>query len=598
MILQALHSLYVRKQDELPPEGFEQKEIPFLIVLNGDGTFCDLQDTRSRVGKKLLARQFRVPKDNGRSGKNAWQIANLLWDHYGYVLGWPKSDADADRDMAVKQHDTFISRVKELAAAYTDDKGIHAVLQFLLSAEKQKVFEHATWEECKKIPGCNLSFRLADELGLVCENKRVKDFVADSAAVDADDDDSPSTGDTEGICLITGEQALLARLHPRTPILNAKSNAKIVSFQKNMGFDSYGRQQSYNAPTSKGAAFAYTTALNHLLAKESKQKLMVGGDTVVFWAADKHRVEDLFADLFGEPAKENPDQLTQAVRSLYAAPKAGAPPIDDDQTRFFVLGLAPNAARVAVRFWHDSTVGEMARHIRQHFDDCALVHGPNQPDYLSLLRLLVSTAMQGDAKNIPPNLAGDFMKAILAGTPYPRTLLAAVVSRIRAEQSRKDQNGKAQQNVTYPRAALIKAVLTRDARYYNKTEKEVGMALDVTNTNPGYRLGRLFAVLEKIQEEASPGINATIRDRFYGSAAGTPVAAFPHLMKLKNHHLSKLENRCRAVNLEKIVGEIMDSLDDFPTHLSLQDQGRFAVGYYHQRQDFFKKHETAISENP
>ena len=123
------------------------------------------------------------------------------------------------------------------------------------------------------------------------------------------------------------------------------------------------------------------------------------------------------------------------------------------------------------------------------------------------------------------------------------------------------------------------------------------MALDVTNTNPGYRLGRLFAVLEKIQEEASPGINATIRDRFYGSASGTPVAAFPHLMKLKNHHLAKLENRGRAVNLEKIVGEIMDGLDDFPTHLSLQDQGRFAVGYYHQRQDFFKKNETTTNVN-
>lgn len=124
------------------------------------------------------------------------------------------------------------------------------------------------------------------------------------------------------------------------------------------------------------------------------------------------------------------------------------------------------------------------------------------------------------------------------------------------------------------------------------------MALDVTNTNPGYRLGRLFAVLEKIQEEASPGINATIRDRFYGAASGTPVAAFPHLMKLKNHHLAKLENRGRAVNMEKIVGEIMDGLDDFPTHLSLQDQGRFAVGYYHQRQDFFKKNETTTNVNP
>ncbi|WP_298433968.1 type I-C CRISPR-associated protein Cas8c/Csd1 [Geobacter sp.] len=587
MILQALHGLYVRKQDELPPEGFEQKEIPFLIVLNGDGTFCDLQDTRNRSGKKLIARQFRVPKDSGRSGKNAWQSANLLWDHYGYVLGWPKSDSDADREMARKQHGTFIARVGELAAEYPQDKGVQAVLRFLNSDERKGLFEHPAWEECRKIPGCNLSFRLSDELSLVCENENVREFVAKSSVQDDDEDDPATTGDAEGICLVTGEIAPVARLHPRTPIIGAKSNAKIVSFQKNMGFDSYGRQQSYNAPTSKGAAFAYTTALNHLLAKESRQKLMVGGDTVVFWAGEKHHVEDIFADLFGEPAKENPDQLTQAVRSLYASPQAGSPPLDHDLTPFFVLGLAPNAARIAVRFWHAGTVGETARHICQHFDDCAMIHGPSQPEHLSLFRLLVSTAGQGKAENIPLNLAGDFMKSILTGTPYPHSLLSAAIRRCRAERE-----------ITYPRVAIIKAVLARGARYYTSNEQEVGMALDVTNTNPGYRLGRLFAVLEKIQEEASPGINATIRDRFYGAASGTPVAAFPHLMKLKNHHLAKLENRGRAVNMEKIVGEIMDGLDDFPTHLSLQDQGRFAVGYYHQRQDFFKKNETTTNVNP
>jgi CRISPR-associated protein Csd1 len=178
--------------------------------------------------------------------------------------------------------------------------------------------------------------------------------------------------------------------------------------------------------------------------------------------------------------------------------------------------------------------------------------------------------------NVPPNLAGDTMKAILAGTPYPQTLLSAAVRRCRAERE-----------ITYPRASLIKAVLARETRYYNKTTKEVGMSLDTTNNNVGYRLGRLFATLEKIQEEASPGINATIRDRFYGSASATPVAAFPHLMKLKNHHLGKLDGKGRAIHFERIIGEIMDGLSDLPTHLSLADQGRFAVGYYHQRQAFF-----------
>jgi CRISPR-associated protein Csd1 len=254
----------------------------------------------------------------------------------------------------------------------------------------------------------------------------------------------------------------------------------------------------------------------------------------------------------------------------------------DPNTRFFVLGLAPNAARIAVRFWYAGTVGEVAANISAHFDDLEIVAPPKWSPYLSLRTLLRGIALQGDLENVPPNLAGDFMKAILTGTPYPRTLLAGALRRVRAER-----------DVTYPRAALVKAVLARETRYYGSLEKEVGMSLDGSTTNVGYCLGRLFAVLEKAQEEASPGINATIRDRFYGAASATPVAAFPHLLKLKNHHLAKLENRGRAVNLERLIGEIMDGVSDFPAHLSLQDQGRFAVGYYHQRQDLFKKRETA-----
>jgi CRISPR-associated protein Csd1 len=362
-----------------------------------------------------------------------------------------------------------------------------------------------------------------------------------------------------------------------------------------MGFDSYGKLQSYNAPISKKSAFAYTTALNELLSKNSYQKLFVGDTSTVFWAEKKTGLEDIFADIFGgRTTKENPEQVNKAIRILYEAPKAGVPPLkDDNYTRFFVLGLAPNVARIAVRFWHAGTVGETARHILQHFDDCSIVHGPNQPKHLPLFRLLDSTALQGKQENIPPKLAGDCMKAILADTLYPKTLLSAIIRRCRAEQSKRDPNtGKLLENVSYPRAALLKAVLTRTARFYKQPEKEVGMALDTRNSNIGYRLGRLFATLEKIQEEASPGINATIRDRFYGAAAGIPVAAFPHLMKLKIHHLSKLANRGRAVNLEKVIVEIMDGIIDFPTNLALQDQGRFAVGYYHQRQAFFAKNET------
>lgn len=583
MILQALASYYERLAVDggIAPEGFKRVEIPFLIVLNMKGEFVGLQDTRTPSGKKMLAKAFLVPEERGRSGSKAWQTANLLWDHYGYVLGWPKSESDKDKEMARKQHDTFVSEVKKLFALSPDDTAIEAVCRFLETGNFDAVFSQSSWKDCAKISGCNLTFQIEGQPELVCQSDNVRAVISNGSVIKSEGKEDDSLPDKEGFCLITGEIGPVARLHPRTPIPGAKSNAKIVSFQKNMGFDSYGKLQSYNAPTSKKAAFAYTTALNEMLAKKSRQKLFVGDATAVFWAREKHEIEDVFADIFGEPAKDNPDQATKAIRILYEAPRAGTPPLTEDYTHFYVLGLAPNAARIAVRFWHAGTVAETVRHILQHFDDCAMMHGPKQPEHLSLFRLLVSTAMQGKSENIPPNLGGEFMKAILSGTPYPQTLLAAAIRRCRAERE-----------ITYPRAALIKAILARAARFYQQPEKEVGMALDTGNINIGYRLGRLFATLEKIQEEASPGINATIRDRFYGAASGTPVAAFPHLMKLKNHHLAKLENRGRAVNLEKIITEIMGDIADFPTHLSLQDQGRFAVGYYHQRQDFFTKHES------
>lgn len=586
MILQALAGYYRRMAEEgsrdVAPEGFEKKEIPFLIVIDKAGNFVDLSDTRDGSGKKKQGRVFTVPKG---VKKTSGISANLLWDTPNYVLGLPKDDAKKETkkdpvETARQQKEAFARKITEELPDALTDEGIKAVLAFLGRGAYPELEAHPLWQDIAE-GGSVLTFRLSDDVGLICERPLVL------AALNS----NGNAGETHSfgqVCLVSGAKDDPVRLHTAIKgVWGAQSSgANIVSFNLD-SFRSFGKEQGMNAPVGKQAEFAYTTALNTLLLKGSRQRIQVGDSSTVFWSERQNPIEDIFADLFGEPAKENPDQLNQAIRSLYAAPRAGTPPLEDDLTPFFVLGLAPNAARIAVRFWHAGTVGETARHIRQHFDDCAMVHGPNQPEHLSLFRLLVSTAGQGKSENIPPTLAGDLMKSILTGTPYPHSLLSAAIRRCRAERQ-----------ITYPRAAIIKAVLARGARYYTSNEQEVGMALDVTNTNPGYRLGRLFAVLEKIQEEASPGINATIRDRFYGSASGTPVAAFPHLMKLKNHHLAKLENRGRAVNLEKIVGEIMDGLDDFPTHLSLQDQGRFAVGYYHQRQDFFKKNETTPNVNP
>lgn len=563
MILQALYEYY-RRRPELPSLGFEEKEIPFLIVLDDQGHFLQFEDTREGESKKKTAKRFLVPQSVKRT---AGVSSNLLWDNAGYILG---VDNKGKPDRLAEQTQAFIQKILNLQLE--DNADVAAVLNFLHNEEeKGKAIATASqWPEILE-KGANLAFKLSGRVELICQTENVRSTLAKQAA----DGEVKSA-----VCLISGEQDETERLHTAIKgVWGAQSvGANIVSFNLD-AFNSWGKSQGDNAPVGKRSAFAYTTALNHLLLKASKQRLQVGDASTVFWAEKANLLEDCFADFFSEPTKDDPDRNVKAVESLFKAPRTGAPDFDDDGTRFYVLGLAPNAARIAVRFWHVATVSELAGQIRQHFRDHEIVHAPHEKPYLSLFQLLVSTATQRKADNIQPNLAGDFMRSILAGTPYPQTLLQAVIRRVRAERE-----------ITYPRAALIKAWLNRQIRFYKPdNEKELQVALDETQASIGYRLGRLFSVLEKIQEEANPGINATIRDRYYGAASSTPVAVFQTLMRLKNHHLAKLENRGRVVNLERLIGEIMDGVDDFPTVLSLPEQGRFTVGYYHQRQALFPK---------
>jgi CRISPR-associated protein Csd1 len=290
-------------------------------------------------------------------------------------------------------------------------------------------------------------------------------------------------------------------------------------------------------------------------------------------------------DLFGDPPKDKPDQNIEAVKALYSAIESGKFAVGKLDTRFHVLGLAPNAARISIRFWQTATAADLALRIKQHFDDLTIAHADYEPEHLSLFRLLTGLALLNKADNIPPNLGGEVMRAILEGLPYPAVMLNLAVARCRAEQK-----------PTYARAAAIKASLNRWIRSRNTQEKEFAPMLDPSNPNPAYRLGRLFAALEKIQEEASPGLNATIRDRYYGAASSTPVTVFTTLLRLKNHHMGKLSPG-RATQMEKLIGEILGEVADFPRQLPLQDQGRFALGYYHQRQAFFTKSITTPEES-
>lgn len=592
MILQALNDYYLRRQrstdpwDRLPAFGLEEKEIPFVIEIDAEGRLVNLADTRTTKGKKKIGQRFLVPQG---VKKTSGVAANLLWDTAEYVLG---VDTKGKPARVAEQHAAFHHRLETLSADALKDAGIQAVLAFLNSIDIKQLEVLPVWPDVLAVNPV-MTFRLHGDVELVCQRPAV---VAATALATED-------ATTDGVCLVSGNAAAIERLHPAIKgVWGAQtSGANIVSFNLD-AFNSYGKAQGANAPLGKAAVFAYTTALNHLLARDSRQRIQVGDASTVFWASAPHDLETVLPDLFGEPPKDDPDRGTDALKALYQAVQAGKFTCGKADTRFHVLGLAPNAARIAIRFWETAPAHELARRIARHFDDIKITHAPHDPEYLSLFRLLTGLAVQGKADNIPPNLGGEVMRAILEGLSYPAPLLSLAVQRCRAEQK-----------PTYARAAAIKASLNRLIRRTNQTasspEKEFQTMLDLTNTNPGYRLGQLFAVLEKIQEESAGGsgkLNATIRDRYYGAASSSPSTVFPMLLKLKNHHVSKLDERGKKMlyrafsdnRPDDYIGKVLNAVPDIPNHLALQDQGRFALGYYHQRQAFFTKSDIQTTDTP
>ncbi len=579
MILQALKEYYDRKaadpDSDIAPEGFEKKGIPFIIVIDRQGRFINLEDTREMSGKKALPKVFLVPRSRPRSGSKSYETTFLLWDNIGYLCSFPEND-----EKARNQHQSWLASLQTLPPPLGESEAVRAIKSFYENDGLQKLKEHPLWEECTKALSCNMTFRLAgEELPAPC-GPEVRKFLSGSIEGRGKTDPGGDDDRVFGRCLVSGEFGEIARVHSDTRI--NKDSKKLVGFQTNSGYDSYGKEQGYNAPVGVSAEFAYTTALNTLL--KSPYRMLVGDAVTVFWSEGKNEeFERNIVAFLNEPPKDDPDANSRALRSLFQAVQSGAYELPEEKNKkFFVLGLAPNSARIAVRIWQAEPLAVIASRIMDHFNDLAIVHGPKEPEILSVFRLLVSVAVQSKSENIPPNLGGEFMRSILQGLPYPHTLLQAALRRVKAERE-----------ITYPRAALVKAFLNRLTRSKNpRIKEELKMALDESNNNIGYRLGRLFAVLEKIQERANPGINATIRDRFYGSASSTPVTVFGNLIRLKNHHLAKIDNPGLRIYYEKLITSIIEALPAgtaFPAHLSLADQGRFAVGYYHQVQDFYVK---------
>lgn len=573
MILQALYDYYNRSCN-LPAMGMELKEIGFIIVIDKAGNFLRFEDRR--IDKKT-AQQFLVKKSVGRSSA---PVANYLYDNSQYVFGYSdKGDMDSMR----KYFDTFKAKVEEIYGTYPGNESIKAVHSFYQqepSSIVEVMQQDALWNDVVK----NLNKKFSTFSFMIDGDKEI--VASKRELISTIDGDMSTDGK---LCLVVGKHSKTVEVTTATMIPGSQATAKLVAFQVNSGYDSYGKTKGNNAPISEEAEFAYTTTLNHLLRAGSHNKFLVGTRTYLFWAssnseASKASEDSLFA-LLGrdEPDNDDPNRRIELVKDTFMSIYNGKLAANKDD-KFFLLGLAPNSARIAVVYWNETPLKEFAGLISRHFEDMEIIDArKNNKPYIGLHSILGSVAFGGKSSDVIPNLPDAVVKSIFQGTPYPVSLFQSCIRRIRSEVGL-ERNGRKLDPVNIVRAAIIKAYLNRINNENNNLK--INIMLDKENKNQGYLCGRLFAVLDKIQEEAY-GIHS-IRERYMNSASSTPSTVFATILNLSTHHQEKLSIGGQ-IKFEKLKQEIISKLDayGFPSHLNLQDQGRFFVGYYHQRQDFF-----------
>ena len=386
------------------------------------------------------------------------------------------------------------------------------------------------------------------------------------------------------MCLITGKRCFPVITTSLAPL--AGGTAKLVSFQKDSGYDSYGKEQGANAPISVEAEFAYSTALNHLLAKDSKNKFSIGEQTYIFWGSSssngcKETEESFFTmSNLNNREEEDPNTRILQVRKVFTGIYSGSIQTDLDD-RFYIAGLAPGKARIAVVYWAELPLKDFAHAILRHFEDMEIIDARKEKKpYMALKSILATVTLGGKLKDITPNLPDAVIKSIFQGLPYPDTLYYSCLHRIRAELPKSKQD---KPPVSITRAAILKAYLNR--KYTN--QKPIQIMLDKENTNQGYLCGRLFAVIDKLQNDANH--IHSIRERYMNAASSTPATVFATILNLSAIHANNLNNEGSRIFYDKLKQEIISKInaDGFPSHLDLQDQGRFFVGYYQQMQSFF-----------
>jgi len=573
------------------------------LELSREGRLVRAVPLGTQKGKSIVGIRLKVPNREKRSGTDP--PPNFLCDPAEFLLGVSSDTGEPDAK-ATRRH--LLSRKHhESILAVSSDDGARAVLAFLSGWRPDEYVHETGPARGALVRGGNIVFRLEGDDGYIHDRPAVMRAWETYRTSTLD-------GAVTGQCLVTGEIAPIAVLHKSVSrVAGAQSTgASLVSFNFPAA-ESYGKTQGANSPVSERAAFAYGTALNWLTSND-RHRALVGDATTVFWAERSGPEEDLLLDLFAEtmgaevrspsePAQEPQHERGSADDEVGAGRLKGIlervmrgqdvpteMAVFDKELRFFILGLAPNAARVSVRFWHVGTFGGLLESVRKHFEDMAMVHRGNEPP-VSAARLLLETAPAVSRKrdSVPKTLVGSFVRAVIEGAAYPQSLYATIICRMRADANDPDQP-RVERKITYPRVAFIKAHLRRKARITGNKALEEALTemLNTENKNPGYLLGRLFALLEKAQHDANPEIKSTIKDRYYASASATPSAVFPVLLRLAQHHLAKSEY---GGYVDKQIEGVIADIESFPAHLDLGQQGLFALGYYQQKSALYKKAE-------
>ncbi len=599
MVLQSLVRYYEILADDpdsdIAKPGYSKVGVSYALNISKEGELLEVipLKVKKQNGKKIVevSQPMLVPEQQKKASGIA---SNFLCEKATYIFGAINSDADEKTVKRIRNCFEACKNKHEEILCDVDCDEARAVINFFKNWDADTAMQHqALQENIDDIIGnSNLIFKL-DGGKFVHDNQQIKSKWEEYK--------NSSCEEKTMQCLVTGEKAPVAKLH--TSIKGVKgaqsSGGSIVSFN-DRAYESYGKtkMQGYNSPVSEYATFAYTTVLNSMLA-DRDYKLTLGDSTVVYWAESPNCIYKTMAKLlFDPPADLQDDKIVRDERAeklvgdIFSKISKGQPIGSlegiDENTHFNVLALSPNAARLSVRFFIQDSFGSFVEKITRHYEDMRIEKEfESQPDAIPLWKLLSETVPQKSKdKSASPLLAGSVMSSILTGLPYPDILYSSIINRFKVEAT-VEINNKKYPKEGYYRASAIKACLIRKHKNSEKYKEVLTMALNEQSENSAYLLGRLFAILEKAQKDAG---NETIREKFFSSACATPSSVFPTLLRLSQHHISKSDY---GYSIDKKIEEILNKLDietnPIPSHLSLDDQGVFILGYYHQRNANYKK---------